>query len=214
MSIKIQEELQKLLECDSHSKDGYYCVRSLYFDSIDDRDYYEKDAGIYLRRKIRLRIYDTNDTHAKLEIKAKEGDNQNKSSLILTREQARLLQEGEYSVLLDIDDELAYTLYTVMTLNVYRPVALIEYDRRAFVFDAFNIRITFDTNVRSDEINLDVYNEAPEWNYILNESVVLEVKYDGKLFEPIADLLKKYNLVQSSYSKYVSGREIINTYSF
>lgn len=209
-ALLVQEELAKLLEPDPYSRDGSYTVRSLYFDSIDDNDFYEKDAGVRYRKKIRLRVYGPDDKKAKLELKAKDGDAQHKESLIVTRQEAAYLQEGDYSFLLDKGDDLSLRLYTIMTLGVYRPVALIEYDRRAFVYQEFNTRITFDTRVRTSEFDMDVFEKNPAFVNVLEDEVVLEVKYDGKLFKPISGLLKKYNITNTSYSKYGSGRLYID----
>jgi len=212
VALKLQEEIVKLLEPDEHSTDGYYTVRSLYFDSLNNADFVQKDAGVRYRKKVRLRVYSPEDETAKLELKAKDGNLQHKMSLLVSRDEARLLQEGEYEFLIDRGDELSLKLYKIMTLGIYRPAALIEYDRRAFVYPEFNTRITFDTMVRSSEVDLDVYEMDPAWNSVLSDATVLEVKYDEKLFGPISKLLRKYNIVNSSYSKYGSGRVIMEEY--
>ena len=40
---------------DSTGRDGY-TIRSLYFDTLHDADYFEKLDGVQLRRKLRLRL--------------------------------------------------------------------------------------------------------------------------------------------------------------
>ena len=71
-SLLLQDEMAKLLSYDSYSENGFYRVKSLYFDSINNIDYMEKLAGTE-KRKIRLRIYDEDADFAKLELKQKEG---------------------------------------------------------------------------------------------------------------------------------------------
>ena len=66
---KFSHKLSHILQVDKHSKYEGYEIRSLYFDSIDDRDFQEKEDGIEIRRKIRLRNYGSNSTFAKLEMK-------------------------------------------------------------------------------------------------------------------------------------------------
>ena len=212
IALRIQDDLSKLLMPDPYSVDGYYQVRSLYFDSLNSIDFYQKDAGVQKRKKVRLRVYSPYDEYSKLELKEKNGDYQHKSSLLLTRGEALAIQNGDYSVLLDKKSELACRLYTIMTLGVYSPVALIEYDRRAFVYDEFNTRITFDTAIKSSEFDMDVFELDPAWNEVMSDATVLEVKYDDKLFKPISEILKKYNIVNSSYSKYANGRRILENY--
>ena len=66
---KYSRRLSQVMSADSHSTGSGYIIRSLYFDSIDDRDFQEKEDGIELRRKIRLRVYGKNSEFAMLEMK-------------------------------------------------------------------------------------------------------------------------------------------------
>ena len=68
----------KILSLDSHSHGDGYEIRSLYFDSLDDRDFHEKEDGIELRRKIRMRTYGADTPFAMLEMKQKQGQLQKK----------------------------------------------------------------------------------------------------------------------------------------
>ena len=60
--INIEEQkkysawLEKIMIQDKHNGADGYIIRSLYFDTLNDKDYEEKEQGIQLRRKIRLRI--------------------------------------------------------------------------------------------------------------------------------------------------------------
>ncbi|MGN0414737.1 MAG: VTC domain-containing protein [Agathobacter sp.] len=71
-----------MLLTDSFSQKGSYMVRSLYFDTPEDRDYFQKINEQNVRRKIRLRIYSPTDQRAKLEMKQKENIFQRKRSRI------------------------------------------------------------------------------------------------------------------------------------
>ena len=75
---KKKNYLKHILNPDEHNGGQGYLVRSLYFDTFDDRDFYEKEMGIELRRKIRLRVYDPKANYAYLEIKQKQGKYQQK----------------------------------------------------------------------------------------------------------------------------------------
>ena len=50
--------VKQIFHADSHNQEEGYLVRSLYFDTLDDRDFCEKEAGVEIRRKIRLRVYE------------------------------------------------------------------------------------------------------------------------------------------------------------
>lgn len=129
-AAEIKRELAAVMSPDAHSPSGSYRVRSLYFDTLNNRDYFAKLAGIESRSKLRLRVYSASDETAKLEIKRKWGEYQRKDTLTLTRRDAERLIRGEYVCLLDYAGALPAELYARLTLGVYRPAAMIEYRAR------------------------------------------------------------------------------------
>ena len=202
-----------LLNRDDHSENNSYIVRSLYFDSINNIDFSTKLAGTEIRKKIRIRVYSPNDKKCKLELKEKNGDLQHKTSVVITKEDAEELIKGNFSVLIKYfaENEAATRIYTIMTLGNYRPVVMIEYDRVAFTNPLYNTRITFDMNVRASESNFDLFDENINYNMILNNQIILEVKFNERLLETISDILKPYHLNRLSISKYgLSRKNYIN----
>ena len=188
---------------------GYkpYLVRSLYFDTIFNDDFYEKMAGVERRQKIRLRIYDPNAKTAKLEIKEKQGTTQLKRSLVLTREEAIRLQNCDYEVLKEKEDELAQELYIVMTTKLYRPVCIVEYDRVAFANPTNDIRITFDSDIRSNEGNFSIFDPNLQcYPVFSNRNTVLEVKYNGFLLSYIKEAIGSLDCTETAVSKYCLAR--------
>lgn len=212
-AIRLKDKLSRLLTPDEFGPEGYR-VRSLYFDSFHNNDYYEKDAGVYRRKKIRLRIYDEAQPTAKLELKEKQGDLQHKSSLVVSRAEAESICRGDYGFLLDRRGDTALRLYTLLTLGLYRPVAVIEYDRTAYTHPLFSTRLTFDSRVRTSEYNLDLYDPNLPWEYVLEQEVLLEVKYNQVLPKPVSKVLDHENLNRISVSKYAAGRTVLNDWIF
>ena len=92
-------ELMHVMQEDPHNCTDGYPIRSLYFDSLDDRDYQEKEDGVELRRKIRLRNYGPATPFAMLEMKQKQGAVQKKRSLKMERDDAERLIRRDYGVL-------------------------------------------------------------------------------------------------------------------
>ena len=110
-TAQIARRLERVMLPDPNNGADGYTVRSLYFDTLSDRDYTDKLNGYYQRRKIRLRSYGTDST-LKLELKEKQGDYQRKRSLLLTRPEAEQMQHGQYGFLLARPEPLAQQLYT------------------------------------------------------------------------------------------------------
>ena len=206
-------ELSKLLSSDTHSSNGEYPVRSLYFDSINDIDFNTKMAGTEVRKKVRMRAYEGNNETCKIELKNKNGDSQHKISMWITREDAQKLIDLDYSVLLNYADKdtAALLFYKTMQLGCYKPVVMIEYTRAAYTSPINDTRITFDSNVRSSECDFDLFSDNPNYTQVIDETIV-EVKYNGKLLNSIQKVLSKYSLNQVSVSKYCFGRK--NFYYF
>lgn len=211
-SLLLQAELEKLLMPDKYSQDGFYRVKSLYFDTANQKDYLDKLDGIEDRKKIRMRIYDESGDVVKLECKRKSGTLQQKEGILLSREDAVRCMDGDYGVLLDYPEELARRLYCDMTLGCYRPAVVIEYDRCAYIYGEYNTRITIDRHVRSSELTLDLFDRDPSWVHTVEDAAILEVKYNEKLIEPIKKILAKYHLTNVAVSKYAGGRPVMERY--
>ena len=161
-ACELQHKLDLLLQRDAHCLQAPYRIRSLYFDTPDNRDYHENLAGLECRRKIRLRTYDPEADTCKLELKEKKGEFSHKTSFFLSRADAERLMEGERQVLLQNRPSTdALRLYTEMETHAYRPSALIEYERIAYLYPSFDVRITFDAEIRSSESCQDLFAKAP-----------------------------------------------------
>lgn len=205
-AVRLKSVLSEILTLDRGEP---YKVRSLYFDSLNNIDFHAKMGGENVRKKIRLRIYDADATTAKLELKAKEGKYQQKRSLLVSREGAIKLTEGEYGILLNYEGDTALELYSYLMNGCYRPAVLIEYDREAYMYPEFNTRITFDFHVCSSEVDLNLFSKEIPWNPVINDQVILEVKFNEILVPVIQAVLSQFSLTNVSVSKYTNGRAIL-----
>lgn len=211
MTVENMAMLSARLDCimiqDAHNGALGYCIRSLYFDTIDEKDYEDKLDGLELRRKIRLRIYDPASDFAMLEMKQKEGGYQKKRSLRVSREDAIMISQGIYDSLLNYEDPFAQECYGLMHWQCYRPKTIVEYQRKAYIAKENKIRITFDHNIRATETNMDLFNSALNMYPVLDPfNCVLEVKYNGFLLSYIKNLVNTANRSELSVSKYCLAR--------
>ena len=205
----ISQKLYNVMIEDKNNGEGGYLVRSLYFDSFANSDFYDKLSGLEKRKKIRLRTYRHDDPNVKLEIKRKMGDQQQKQTLIISRSDAQAMIDLDYDVLLKYESDIALMIYNILTVNAMRPMVLIEYRRKAFIHPMNNIRITLDSEIKSNEFNFDFFSENP----VLAPTdvfyqTVLEIKYNNFLFKWLSDIFKSYNLERLSYSKYMVARGV------
>lgn len=103
--------------------------------------------------------------------------------------------------------------YDLMTTRLYRPVSLIEYDRRAYTHENFNTRVTMDNNLRFCEFNYDLFARHLNFKSAMpKEQTILEIKYDRFLFKQIQDVLSKCDLSKKPPSKFGTSRQILKEY--
>lgn len=202
--LTLRNKLDDLLTLD---QGGSYKVRSLYFDSHDEKDYFDKLNGEMIRKKIRLRIYNINSDKVKLEVKGKYDYHQLKESLIINRVDAERIINGGYNILLSYDNDLARRIYLYLSEG-YKPKVIIEYDRIAYITTT-TTRLTFDFNIkRSNDYEKFFTNDINYLDIVDSKDVVLEIKFDRFLEPYIADILNSYNGRYQSVSKYMMGRNI------
>lgn len=199
--------LASLMMEDAHNGTQGYCIRSLYFDTLTDKDYFDKLDGLEIRKKLRLRIYNPSSDFAMLEMKQKEGAYQKKRSLRISRSDAEAMCRGNYEGLLHYPDAFALECYGLMQMQCYRPKTIVEYRRTAFVAKENRTRITFDSGIRASESCMDLFSDCLNLYPVLDPfHYVLEVKYNGFLLSYIKDAVQAANRSELSVSKYCLAR--------
>ena len=206
-TAKLSGLLRQVLAEDPHNGPTGYRIRSLYFDSLNDKDFYDKADGVELRRKLRLRNYNPSDRFAMLEMKQKEGPYQRKRSLRLSREDARRLARGDYSPLLNYREPFAAECYGLMTRQCYLPKTVVEYQRLAFIAKENKIRITLDQRITANEACWDIFaDRLPLYPVMDPFNAILEVMYNGFLLSYFRQLLDAVDRSELSVSKYCLAR--------
>lgn len=214
-SSQLQSRLGAVLKEDDHSSARGYLIRSLYFDTVHDRDYVEKLFGTNPRRKVRLRIYDPTADFALLECKQKDGEHQVKRSLTCNRDEARRLIAGDLRWMLDRPEPFAREMHAFISINGYRPKAVVEYRRRAFVGQENRTRITFDSEIRGTETNVNIFDERLCTHPVFDPfNVILEVKYNGFLMSYVKDQINSVEKRPLSVSKYALCRDTTMGFQF
>jgi len=197
----LNNRLRIALPKDLNNHDNGYMVRSLYFDTVYGDDLADKQAGLLSRRKIRLRCYNPNDDFVKLERKYKSGQYQYKQSLKIKRSDAIKMINGDYSFLLLMDSDFAKEMYSIMTMQLYKPRVVVEYNRLAYMLEENNIRITIDSDIKATKANFDIFNPNLALTPFLT-TPILEVKYNNFLLDYVKDIINIADKTESSISKY------------
>ena len=205
----LAQQLNKLLKVDPNGDErGEYRVRSLYFDSPDDECLFQKQSGMLHRKKIRLRTYgDLSSDTVKFEIKHKHGQLVNKESAVVPAEIAQQISNGSYHHLLDFSDPVLDRIYAIFAVRLYKPKVIVEYVRQAYLFSAFNVRITLDKHLSTNITHLDIFSPARfSMPVILEGKQILEVKFDGFFPLHLRHLLSSIKKERMAISKYTLAR--------
>jgi len=204
----LTRKLSHVLKADSHCTPGEgYFIRSLYFDSHDDECLYEKQSGSMFRQKYRIRIYDTKSSTAKFEIKNKHNNQIFKETVSISKDSAYRLIDGDYAEFLKYDNAILNKAFKVFTTRLYKPKVIIDYTRDAFMFDFFNIRVTLDKNLHSNNTDFDLFSDNLHViPVILEGKQILEIKYEHILPEHIRRTLQVDAIERMAISKYTLGR--------
>ncbi len=204
----LSHALGQVLKRDPHANaDGGYVVRSIYFDTLGHRAFYEKLDGVPLRKKIRLRTYSVHDRTVKLEIKHKATDRVFKESTSISPEDAAALIEGRRECLLKYDDPVSGRVYAEFSTEHYRPVVMMDYWREAFTYGVNGVRITFDRFLSKHSGRFDIFSTRARKSRIQDgRTVIMEVKYDRCLPEWIKTIVQNTGHNRMAISKFCMGR--------
>ena len=203
----ICQRLEPLMTLDKHATNGGYMLRSLYFDDRSDSCMEENDAGVDLRRKFRIRVYDPAQQNMHLEIKEKIHGFTRKSACTITRDECLQLMGSDILPGFDHRKQLNALKLEMRTAQM-QPKAIISYDRSAFVSPLGNVRITFDRNIQiSTQCHAFLQDTLPGAISLLPAGLhVLEVKYDELIPDYLLQLIQSIHPQRTAFSKYYLGR--------
>lgn len=205
----LRQRLMPVMKRDPHTgTDGRYTIRSVYFDNYRDKALREKVDGVQVRKKFRIRYYNDDFSFITLEKKIKHNNLCMKIDAPLTQEEyLRILREPG-SWMLDHPEPLLRELYCKMKIQQLKPRVLVSYVREPYIYDAGNVRVTFDSQIRTSLFQ-NSFEESGLWDISATdapEDTILEVKFDAFLPDIIACLLQSENIRQQAFSKYGSCR--------
>ncbi len=205
--LVLSQRLRKLFVHDKNAgSDGTYRVTSLYFDTPYDSALREKIDGVNRREKFRLRYYGEDTSFIRLEKKYKINGLCGKRSARISREQAEKLLAGSYEFLLDAGDPLFIELYSKIKGKGLRPRTIVRYVREAFSYLPGNVRITLDREIRTGLGSVDFLNPEIFQLRVMEQSTVLEVKYDAYLPELVRMAVQVPGRQAAACSKYALCR--------
>lgn len=115
---------------------------------------------------------------------------------------------GDLAFMKEHPQELVRELYAKMTYQQLRPRVLVSYTREPFIYPAGNVRVTFDSDIRTSLFHQEFLTKEAAGISATDEpqDVYLEVKFDAFLPEVVQDLIRVKGIRQHAFSKYSASR--------
>lgn len=207
--LAIRSRLRHIMKQDAHvDQTGHYFIRSLYFDNYEDKALKEKLNGYCEREKYRLRYYNYDERYVNLEKKSKKNQLGKKDSVTLTKEQCQKLLDGDWDFMRSSSNPVLIEFYSKLYSQQLRPRTIVDYIREPYVYEAGNVRVTFDSQIRTGLYNKDFFSHAvPTMPALETGYFIMEVKYDNYLPEVIAAAIQTGQRQSSAFSKYAACRQ-------
>jgi len=131
-----------------------------------------------------------------------------KVSARLTQDEVKEIYKGNYEFLKNKEDNIYKDFYIKLSHGLIKPKVIVKYDRVAFVHPIGNLRITFDSSVKTSNNQVDIFDDNIAYVPAMGaDETIMEIKFDGVIPDYIKSLIQTSNAVQSSSSKYVYSRK-------
>lgn len=211
MAEVLKQRLSLIMSVDtnSYNSDNSYLIRSLYFDNENSDAYYEKMDGVEYRKKYRIRIYNFDDKFIRLECKYKHNNMTSKDQILIDKELCSKIINGKIDEIDLTKDNLLRQFALDYRLNRLNPSIIVDYNRVAFTYHVSEVRITFDSQIKSGMYNYNLFDKnATTYSVIDDNQMVLEVKFNEILPESIALILQTVPTFRQAFSKFATCRNI------
>ncbi|MFO1442530.1 polyphosphate polymerase domain-containing protein [Bacillus sp. Bva_UNVM-123] len=204
----LRNNLKHFMRPDLHAKhDGKYLIRSVYFDNFENKILTEKKEGYLNRDKYRVRLYNYQMEYLNLEKKSKRNNQTFKQKCRITSNEYERIRFGDYCWMKEDERPLVCELYMQMNLYQLKPITIVDYKREAFIYKYGNVRVTFDSSIKTSFRNNDLLNPNIGMVQTMDPNLVLlEVKYDEYLPDVIRSLLQMMDRRKDAFSKYQLSR--------
>jgi len=213
------QAVKSFLNVDSYGENGKYAITSLYYDSPDHRFYREKMEGLKFRRKLRIRYYEkkeplTNESPVFVEIKQRiDRVTQKRRVKMSLKDALKLCNKGIMPDSYDPNDTPTLEeVQSMVLLYRLRPTIITSYFRHAYIGTEYDmgLRVTFDTNIRYRDNNLDLTSKNIGKFMIRPTLSVMEIKANESIPYWLTEMIGEHNVPLVRVSKYCQAIDVSN----
>ncbi len=139
-----------------------------------------------------------------------------KVSARLTQEEVHNIYEGKYDFPKEKKEDIFKDFYIELAHGLIKPKVIVKYERVAFVHPVGDLRITFDTCIKTSNNQVDIFEKNIAYgfmeNYSLVQTVLAKENYVAQYHEYLAILSEGYLKEETLSNKVLSVYEMIHTY--
>jgi len=194
----------------SASGHDFYIVNSLYFDNHNFSCFWDKEAGVADRKKLRYRYYNQDKDNLFVEIKRKKDALVIKDRIKLNNSDNTSISQALYQFrLTHKDHRFSQEVSWFKTKNCLQPKIFLSYKRKALIgrIDP-KFRVTFDYDIKATMSN-NLSSNPYFYKNIYPKGTVLELKYNNVLPSWFHRIIQKYQLNRIAFSKYCNSVRVL-----
>lgn len=206
--LRIQDRLSGYMELDAYNKrHETYSISNIYYDTKDShliRTSLEKPK---YKEKLRLRSYGAPGSDSKIYVEIKK-----KVAGLVNKRRSALKPAEAYAFLRDgilpapqsyMNEQVLREIAYVLEQHALEPALCLSYDRRAyFGADGNDLRVSFDTNIRTRRTDLRLESGGYGEPLLDGDSWLMEIKVARSIPVWLCRLLSEYGVYPVSFSKY------------
>ncbi len=204
----IYNRLMEYMELDAYNRnDKFYSISNLYYDTDHHTLIRDSLSKPKYREKLRIRAYGVPESDAKVYVELKKkvfGLVNKRRSAMKLDEAYEFVRSGRAPIYREgMNKQVVAEIEYFLSRFELRPMTYLAYDRIAmFCKGNRDLRITFDTNIRSRRCDLKL--EAGDYGEQLMDKGqwLMEVKAEKTVPVWLAKLLSELGMYRTSFSKY------------
>ncbi len=196
---KVISDLSEFIKPDIYP-DSKIC--NIYFDTDNDTVIINSLEHPKYKEKVRLRSYiiPNMDSTVFLEIKKKCSETVGKRRIALKLNDFYRYMKGDRN--LDVNKQILNEIDYAITSKKLKPKIFLAYDRKSYISNEEDIRITFDSKIRSRREDLCLEMGDSGKLYFNEEMYIMEIKTLNNYPLWLTRILSKNNIYPTSFSKY------------
>ncbi|WP_372366139.1 VTC domain-containing protein [Candidatus Uabimicrobium sp. HlEnr_7] len=176
-------------------------VNSLYFDTLDFDCYRDNLTGLSKRSKVRYRWYGSHFLNKEGQLQVKTKSNYLGSKLIFRAKQEFYNKNDSWRTITRNLQKVIEPQAKKWLEIYYFPTLINSYYRKYYIDLEHKIRITVDhKQTMYEQVSRSTPNTLTKLN--IPNIVIMEVKFAKNSYETVSQMLKKFNVRLTRYSKY------------